>query len=62
MENNETIKTSAEIEAAADSISAKKEEDPKEMEKNTSFIIKVYIIVREIMLSFSVCCFIVAAS
>ncbi len=41
MENNETIKTSAEIEAAADSISAKKEEDPKEMEKNTSFIIKL---------------------
>ena len=41
MENNETIKTSAEIEAAADSISAKKEEDPREMEKNTSCIIKL---------------------
>ena len=37
MEN--IVKTNAELEAAADSISAKKEEDPREAEKNTTFII-----------------------
>lgn len=37
MEN--IVKTNAELEAAADSISAKKEEDPREEEKNTTFII-----------------------
>lgn len=37
MEN--VVKTNAELEAAADSISAKEEEDPREEEKNTTFII-----------------------
>ena len=37
MEN--IVKTNAELEAAADSISAKKEEDPREEETNTTFII-----------------------
>ena len=37
MEN--IVKTNAELEAAADSISAKKEEDQREEEKNTTFII-----------------------
>ena len=37
MEN--IVKTNAELEAAADSISAKKEEDPREEEKNMTFII-----------------------
>ena len=39
MEKNDILKTDAEIEAAADSISAKKEEDPREEEKNTTFVI-----------------------
>ena len=37
MEN--IVKTNAELEAAADSISAKKEEDQREEEKNTTFIV-----------------------
>lgn len=39
MEN--IVKTNAELEAAADSVSAKKEEDPREEEKNTTFIIQL---------------------
>lgn len=39
MEKNDILKTDAEIEAAADSISAKKEEDPREEEKSTTFVI-----------------------
>lgn len=39
MGKNDILKTDAEIEAAADSISAKKEEDPREEEKNTTFVI-----------------------